>query len=66
MTGGGSKTIRPKTTPPPDPAPTPLIIDEIEAAKERPRRRKKGRLSNILAGRMMTERSQILKTKFGE
>jgi len=47
--------------------PTPATIEEIEGAKKRGRKkRKKGRYANILAGRLMTKRSQILKTNFGE
>lgn len=55
-----------KPIPDPDPSPTPLMGGEIQSAKARIKKRKRGRKSTILAGRMMAGRKQILKTKIGE
>ena len=62
MTGGGPpKRIEPEE---PSPPPTPILGEETDSAKKKVRR--KGRSANILAGRMMGERKQILKTHVGE
>jgi hypothetical protein len=49
----------------PSPLAEPLLMSEVESAKKSPRRRKRGRGANILAGRMMQSR-QILNTRLGE
>lgn len=46
-----------------DPSPTPLLSEETQAAKSKARRRKQGRRRNILAGRMMAGRRDILNTQ---
>lgn len=53
----------------PDPLPTPVMSDEIQSATSKVRKRKIGRRRNILAGRMMAGRRNILNTfntKLGE
>ena len=65
MTGGS----RPKVTVPEEPAPTPMPIagrEEDEAKKKvRKRARRGGREANILAGRLTSNRNDILKTQLG-
>jgi len=64
MTGGGGKPkVYPQITEPLDPTPTPVMTEEVIAAKSavKKKARKKGRGANILAGRMMQSR-QILNT----
>jgi hypothetical protein len=67
MTGiTGSK--RPKVTIPPDPSPDPIPIpgrEEEEAKKKVRRRVGGGRASTVFAGRMMSHRGDILKTRLG-
>ena len=61
MTGGDRpKTVRPIE---PDPSPTPVMTEEVIAAKGKAKRKaaRTGRGRNILAGRMMQSR-QILNT----
>lgn len=63
MTGGSRK---PDVPPKPDPSPTPIPGREISEAKKKVRRRGgKGRQQNILAGKMMSQRGDVLKTKLG-
>lgn len=66
MGGGGS---RPKITVPvePDPAPTPIPGREISEAKKKVRKRagRGGRQQNILAGRLMSQRGDVLNTQLG-
>ena len=65
MTGDNSKQkIRPQL--PPDPSPTPLFMEETQAAKTKEGKKKRGRRATILAGRMMAGRRDILNTKLGE
>ncbi len=54
------KAVRPVE---PDPSPTPVVTEEVIAAKGKVKRQaaRKGRGANILAGRMMQSR-QILNT----
>jgi len=61
MTGGGPHTVRPIA---PDPSPEPIIAEETEQAKSKVKTKKKGRKENILAGRMMVGRRDILNTQF--
>ncbi len=64
--GGGSR--RPKIQVPiePDPIPTPIPGREIDEAKKKIRKRAgRGRQQNILAGRMMSQRGNILNTRLG-
>ena len=63
MTGGGHSR---KIDPPPAPAPAAMPIPgrEEEEAKKKVRKRS-GRMANILAGRMMTERSGNMKDILG-
>lgn len=64
MTGSRyTKSTRPR---PPDPSPTPLYFEETQLAKSKVRKKKRGRSANILAGRMMAGRKEILNTKLGE
>lgn len=58
MTSERPKRVKPP--PPPPPSPMPLEREEMEGAKQRVRRRKKGRASTILAGRLMSERGKKL------
>ena len=70
--GSKTKEILGVTTP--SPLPTPVMSDEIQSAKSKVRRRKKGRSRNILAGRRrsilrtgsMTGSRQVLNTRLGE
>lgn len=52
----------------PDPTPMPIPGREEEEAKKKVRKRAKrtGRESQILAGRMMSQRGDILKTRLGQ
>jgi hypothetical protein len=59
MTGGQPDRIIPTE---PDPSPTPVMAVEIQSAKSKVRKKKKGRSQNILAGRMMAGRRNILNT----
>ncbi len=65
MTGGS----RPKVIVPEEPAPSPMPIagrEEDEAKKKvRKRARRGGRESTILAGRLTSNRNDILKTQLG-
>ena len=63
MTGGQPDRIVPKD---PDPSPTPLFMEETQAAKTKEGKKKRGRRATILAGRMMTGRRNILNTELGE
>ena len=50
----------------PDPTPMPIPGREIDEAKKKVRKRAgRGRQQNILAGRMMAQRSNILNTRLG-
>ena len=62
--GGGSK---PKPPPEPAPTPTPIPGREEEEAKKKVIARKGGRASNILAGRLNSNRNNtnILNTRLG-
>ena len=52
--------------PDPDPTPTPIPGREADEAKKKARRRGgRGRQQNILAGRMMAQRGNILNTRLG-
>jgi len=62
MTGG--QPNRPVIPPEPDPSPTPIMTEEMQSATSQVRKRKPGRRANILAGRMMAGRRQILNTQF--
>lgn len=65
MTGSGS---RPNIVTPPDldPIPTPIPGREIDEAKKKVQKRAgRGRQQNILAGRLMTQRGNILNTRLG-
>lgn len=59
-------TGSPKTIMPIDPDPTPMPIPgrEIEEAKKKVRRGR-GRQANILAGRLMSQRGDVLNTTLG-
>lgn len=48
----------------PDPSPEPVIAREIARAKTKEKKKKRGRRANILAGRMMAGRREILNTQF--
>lgn len=63
MTGSS----RPKVQTPPDPTPQPILGREEDEAKKKVKRRRGGRESTILAGRMTAQRqdTNILKTKLG-
>jgi len=63
----GSKRPKIQTPPEPDPTPMPIEGKEEEEAKKKVRKRAKrgGRKSTILAGRMMAQRGDILKTRLG-
>ncbi len=65
MTGGS----RPKVAVPPEPDPTPQPIPgrEISEAKKKVRKRagRGGRQQNILAGRLMAQRDNVLNTRLG-
>ena len=65
MTGSS----RPKIQTPPEPSPMPMPIagrEEDEAKKKvRKRARRGGREANILAGRLTSNRNDILKTRLG-
>jgi hypothetical protein len=50
----------------PDPSPTSIMTEEMQAAKARVGKKKKGRRATILAGRMMARRRNILNTRLGE
>ncbi len=65
MTGGKRPEI--ETPEDPDPSPQPIPGREEDEAKRKVRKRAKrtGRESQILAGRMMSQRSDILKTRLG-
>jgi hypothetical protein len=58
---------RPKVRTPEAPAPTPepVMGREEEEAKKKVRKRRGGRESNILAGRLTSQRNDILKTQLG-
>ncbi len=63
MTGSGRK---PDPLPKVDPSPTLIPGREISEAKKKVRKRAgKGRQQNILAGKMMAQRGNILKTQLG-
>ena len=66
MTG---RSKRPKIQTPAEPAPSPqpIVGREEEEAKKKVRRRARrgGRESTILAGRMTSQRNDILKTRLG-
>ena len=64
MSGSPKKPDIPET---PSPEPMPILGREEEEAKKkvRKRARRSGRESTILAGRMMGQRSDILKTRLG-
>ena len=67
--GKGVPKQKTQHIPDPDPSPTPVMSDEIQSAKSKVRKRKIGRRRNILAGRMMAGRRDILNTfntKLGE
>jgi hypothetical protein len=57
MTGGGGTKIATPEEMASSPEPTFIEATEIGAAKKKVRKRKRGREANILAGRMMTERT---------
>lgn len=61
MTGGSPKTIMPIE---PDPTPMPIPGREIDEAKKKARRGR-GRQANILAGRLMSQRGDVLNTTLG-
>lgn len=61
MTGGQPDRIHPIL---PDPSPEPAMMEETQEAKSKVRKKKRGRRMNILAGRMMAGRRQILDTQF--
>ena len=60
----GSQPNRPYTPTQPDPSPSPVMMEETQAAKSKVGKKKRGRGGNILAGRMMAGRKQILDTQF--
>jgi len=62
------KKMKPIETPEdPAPAPEPIMGREEEEAKKKVRKRRGGRASNILAGRLNAQRNDtdILKTRLG-
>lgn len=65
MTGGKSRKI--DVPPDPDPTPQPILGREEEEAKKKVKRRARrgGRESTRLAGRLMSNRNDILKTELG-
>ncbi len=65
MTGGNRPNIQVPIEP--DPTPMPIPGREIDEAQKKVRRRagRGGRQQNILAGRMMAQRSNILNTRLG-
>lgn len=56
---------RPKTPADPSPAAMPIPGREEEEARKKVGRRKGGRAQNILAGRLTSQRNDILKTRLG-
>lgn len=63
MTGSGRKVIDAVV---PDPSPSPIVSEEVIAAKGKVKRQaaRRGRGANIFAGRMMAGRRDILNTRF--
>ena len=63
MSGGTPKV---KTPPDPSPTPQPILGREEKEAKKKVRRRRGGRESNILAGRLNAQRNtDILNVRLG-
>jgi len=58
---GGATQIPEEALPPePSPAPMPLVMEETEEAKRRVKKRRRGRASTILAGRLVSEHGKKL------
>ena len=62
MTGGAPKIKKP---PDPSPTPQPVLGREEDEARRQVRGRRGGRSANILAGRLTSQRNDILKTQLG-
>ncbi len=65
MTGGSRKKIVTPEDPAPSPQPIPGREEEEAKKKVRKRARRTGREANIFAGRLTSQRNDILKTSLG-
>jgi hypothetical protein len=62
----GSRKVK-KIPPPPPPVPTPqpILGREEDEARKKVRKKRRGREANILAGRLTSQRNDILKVRLG-